>query len=1121
VITIRNGTGSAEEGVWYKDAVIYEVHVKAFYDSNDDGIGDFQGLTSSIDYIQDLGATAIWLLPFYPSPMKDDGYDISDFTDVHPDYGSLDDFKAFLKEAHRRGIRVIIELVLNHTSDQHPWFQRARRAPTGSAWREFYVWSDTPDRYKDARIIFQDFENSNWAWDPAAKAYYWHRFYSHQPDLNYANPDVQKAMMDVTDFWLDLGVDGLRLDAVPYLYEREGTNCENLPETHAYLRNLRSHIDHKFKNRMLIAEANQWPEDIIEYFGKGDECHMAFNFPVMPRLFMAIRMEDQFPIVEIIQRTPTIPDICQWSLFLRNHDELSLEMVTDEERDYMYRAYAEDPHARVNLGIRRRLAPLMGNDARKIELMNALLFSLPGTPIIYYGDEIGMGDNFYLGDRKGVRTPMQWSPEQNAGFSHTNPQKLYLPVIIDPQYHYGIVNVESQRKGSRSLLLSMKQLIAMRKRSKAISRGSIEFIKTKNQRVLAFVRRYQSEQALIIANLSRNIQCAEVGLSGFKGMFPVEFQGRTRFPIIDERDEKAYLFSLGPYGFYWFSLEPAVQGPVRPLVPVTSTPALRVKDSWKSAFEEEATIQLGASLAKSLPTCRWFGGKARTVQNVHVFEIIPVPKERPVAYFTLLNVEYGEGDSDSYTLPLSYRTEQFAKAQNAGLVPLEVDRKGELFFEEGQLYDALWNKDLEMALISTIANNGRLKGKVGEIAATGATAEDAKKYLQAATQEDLEIEVVTTEQSNTSIQCGNKLMFKVLRRIESGIHPELEIGRFLTERVPFKNTPRVLGSLDYRPLNGNPITLAILYEYVANQGDAWQYTLQELERYYKVISTSQLRMEPNDIPAGVSLLSLIEKDAPSQVVKLIGPYLDAAALLGRRTAELHIALAKDEVEPDFIPEEFSHFYQRSLYHEMLMMKDQSLQLLREHVSDLNGVVQEDARNVLGLEEQIERRYQPIRDHRLTGKRIRNHGDYHLGQVLYTGSDFVIIDFEGEPTRPLSERRLKRSALRDVAGMLRSFNYASFVALSDVMTDSNSQQTPELGRWARLWRTWVSTAYLRSYLTVAKNGVFLPQAHEEIEFLLNAYLLQKALYELAYELNNRPKWVRIPLQGILELLVRAS
>ena len=518
--------------LWYKDAIIYQVHVRAFSDSTGDGVGDFPGLTSKLDYLQDLGVTALWLLPFYPSPLKDDGYDIANYTNVHPSYGTLKDFKVFLREAHARQLRVITELVLNHTSDQHPWFQRARRAKPGSTARDFYVWSDTPEKYKEARIIFKDFETSNWTWDPVAKAYFWHRFYSHQPDLNFENPQVQRELLQTVSFWLRMGVDGMRLDAVPYLFEQEGTNCENLPETHAFLKELRRYVDEEFPGRMLLAEANQWPEDASAYFGDGDECHTAFHFPIMPRLFMAKHMEDRFPIVDILQQTPAIPANCQWVLFLRNHDELTLEMVTDEERDYMYRVYAHDPQARINLGIRRRLAPLLNNNRRTIELLHGLLFSLPGTPVIYYGDEIGMGDNIYLGDRDGVRTPMQWSADRNAGFSQANPQRLYLPVVIDPEYLYETVNVETQRNNPQSFWWWIKRLIAVRNQHPAFGRGSLELLLPDNAKVLAFIRQMDDDRILIVANLSRFSQYVELDLSAHEGAVPVELFGHTRFPAI-------------------------------------------------------------------------------------------------------------------------------------------------------------------------------------------------------------------------------------------------------------------------------------------------------------------------------------------------------------------------------------------------------------------------------------------------------------------------------------------------------------------------------------------------------------------------------------------------------------
>ena len=543
---------SASDPLWYRDAIIYELPVKSFYDANQDGIGDFAGLIEKLDYVEELGVTCVWLLPFFPSPLKDDGYDIADYRNVHPSYGSLDDFKQFLHAAHERGLEVVIELVVNHTSDQHEWFRRARAAAPDGPERKYYVWSDTDQKYRDARIIFLDSERSNWTWDATAQEYYWHRFFQHQPDLNYDNPAVLAEVEQVMDFWLELGVDGFRLDAVPYLVEREGTICENLPETHAILKAIRHYIDSKWPNRMLLAEANQWPADVRAYFGAGDECHMAYHFPLMPRLFMGVHLEDRTPIVDIMRQTPEIPDVCQWALFLRNHDELTLEMVTDEERDYMYLAYSADPQARLNLGIRRRLAPLMGNHRRRIELLNSLLFSFPGTPIIYYGDEIGMGDNTYLGDRNGVRTPMQWSGDRNAGFSRADPARLYSPIILDPVYGYQAVNVEAQERETSSLLHWMKNLIHLRRLFKAFSRGTLEFLDPVNRKVLAYIRRYEKDVILCVANLSRSVQPVQMDLAALAGSTPVEMLGYTDFPVIGR---EPYFLTLGPYDFYWFELQ--------------------------------------------------------------------------------------------------------------------------------------------------------------------------------------------------------------------------------------------------------------------------------------------------------------------------------------------------------------------------------------------------------------------------------------------------------------------------------------------------------------------------------------------------------------------------------------
>src|SRR3981189_574132 len=626
----------AVDALWYKDAVIYELHVKTFSDSNGDGIGDFRGLIDKLDYLQELGITAVWLLPFYPSPLRDDGYDIADYYDVNPNYGTLDDFRAFLDAAHKRGLRVITELIINHTSDQNPWFQKSRRASPGSPEREFYVWSDTPEKYSEARIIFKDFETSNWTWDPLAKAYYWHRFYSHQPDLNFDNPAVHEAVEKVCDYWLGMGVDGLRLGAVPYLYEREGTNCENLPETHAYLKKLRAHVDLKFPGRVLLAEANQWPEDAVAYFGSGDESQMSFHFPLMPRMFMSLQMEDRFPIIDILEQTPPIPENCQWAMFLRNHDELTLEMVTDEERDYMWRVYANDPTARINLGIRRRLAPLLANNRRKIELLNTLLFSMPGTPIIYYGDEIGMGDNFYLGDRNGCRTPMQWSPDRNAGFSRANPQQLYLPITIDPEYHYEAVNVENQQKNLSSLLWWTRRVIAMRKNFKAFSRGTLEFLNPDNPKVLAFLRRSENETIVVVANLSRFSQSAELDLSRFAGCVPMEVFSRNLFrPIRKTR----YVVTLGPHAYYWFALQAPIdtrRALKKHIVPTIKAPVqldVLLGNSQREQLERDV-------LPNHIQNSRWFGSKARSFRNLKVTEQLGFSADADGAQLWFIDVNY-------------------------------------------------------------------------------------------------------------------------------------------------------------------------------------------------------------------------------------------------------------------------------------------------------------------------------------------------------------------------------------------------------------------------------------------------------------------------------------------------
>ena len=1103
-----------DDPLWYKDAIVYELHIRAFSDSQGDGVGDFLGLTEKLDYLEDLGITALWLLPFYPSPLKDDGYDISDYTSIQPVYGNMHDFRTFMDEAHQRGLRVITELVVNHTSDQHPWFQRARRAAAGSRWRDFYAWSDTPEKYREARIIFKDTEYSNWTLDYVAKAYYWHRFYSHQPDLNYDNPAVRRAILRVIDFWLRLGVDGLRMDAVPYLYEREGTNCENLPETHAFLKELRKHIDGKFVNRMLLAEANQWPEDAAAYLGDGDEFHMAFHFPLMPRMFMAIRMEDRFPIIDILQQTLAIPENCQWAVFLRNHDELTLEMVTDEERDYMYRMYATDPAARLNLGIRRRLAPLLNNDRKKIELMNGLLFSLPGTPVIYYGDEIGMGDNFYLGDRNGVRTPMQWSPDRNAGFSNANSQKLYLPPIADPEYNYESINVENQQNNPDSLLWWMKRTIALRKRFKAFGRGSLEFLQPKNRKVLAFLRRYQDEVILVVANLSHAAQQTELDLAEFQGRVPVELFGRAEFaPITDGQ----YYFTLGPHAFYWFSLESerAETLRFRALSQETVVTLPTLAETEKKLFVKKNWFVLEAVLLDYIRGRRWFRGKARAPWALQMLDVIPIHSPEFAANLVLIRVEYTEGEPETYILPLtSAPAEQadqiMAEYPHAVVARLKAGKgDGD---NESLLYDALVNKNFCRFLIGAIGRRSHLKGKAGEVLASRTR---VFRDIRGPAEVSLEPVPVKVEQSNTSVIYGARLILKLLRRLEEGINPELEIGRFLTEKTAFPHISQVAGALEYHRKKGEIITLATLQSFVPNEGDAWQYTLDFLNRYFEyVLAHPAVQVPP--IPEK-HLLSLL-KESPALAQETIGPYLVSAQLLGKRTAELHVALASAPDDPDFAPEPFSLVYQNSLCHAMRSFATQTLQLLRERLKELPEDLRENAQQVLDSDKSIMKRFELIRNRKISAARIRCHGDYHLGQVLHTGKDFVIIDFEGEPARSLSERRIKRSPLRDVAGMIRSFHYAAHSALLHQSSLAlRPEDLPALEHWAQFWYVWVSSSFLMSYLNGVEQAQLLPEDPEQLRILLDAYLLEKAVYEIGYELNNRPDWLKVTLQGILQLL----
>jgi maltose alpha-D-glucosyltransferase / alpha-amylase len=1096
---------------WYKDAIVYELRVGAFQDSDGDGIGDFRGLTERLDYLQDLGVTALWLLPFYPSPLRDDGYDIADYENVHPDCGTLDDFKLFLREAHRRGLRVITELVINHTSDRHPWFQRARRSPAGSKFRDFYVWSDSPERYPDARVIFKDFEPSNWSWDPVARAYYWHRFYAHQPDLNFDNPEVRRGVFRILDFWLGMGVDGLRLDAIPYLFEREGTNCENLSETHGFLKELRRHVDRRYRDRMLLAEANQWPEDAVAYFGAGDECHMSFHFPVMPRLFMALHMEDRFPVIDILTQTPPIPDTCQWALFLRNHDELTLEMVTDEERDYMYRVYAHDLRARINLGIRRRLAPLLGNHRRRMELMYALLLSLPGTPVLYYGDEIGMGDNIYLGDRNGVRTPMQWSGDRNAGFSRANPQRLYLPVTIDPEYHYESVNVEAQQANSHSLLRWLKRVIALRRQHKAFGRGTIEVLTPRNSKVLAFIRHHDGESILVVANLSRFVEYVELDLSRFKGMTPVELFGQHPFPRIGD---VPYLLTLGPHSFYWFAIAP-VERPDARAVPAGGPPTLKIRDEWDRLLRGDARPMLEGALARTLPAQRWFGGKAVAIKGTAVVDAVPIPLRDDVAWLALLRVDPARGDPSLYAVPLRFLAGDPAalvRRDRPHAIMAEIDSAGG---ESGVLVDAFEDPAFAAALLDAIARRRQWSGAGGTLVATPTK---AFRALRGPADEPLPPVALRTDQSNSSLRFGGRLMLKLFRRLAEGPNPELEIGCFLTDRRRFAHVPPVAGTIQYRVPRREPVSVAVLQGYVPNEGDAWGWTLDQVDQLLERVAGRAEPAENVPIPHG-PLMTLIDQEPGTLVADLVGSYLETARLLGRRIAELHRALAADADDPTFAPEPIGSHYQRALYQSMRNLTARVFGLLRERIDTLPPEVSADAARLARLDTPLLDACRRIVGERLGGRRIRVHGDLHLAQVLRTGSDFVVIDFEGEPARPLAERRLKRTPLRDAAGMIRSFDYAAHAALLAYVRRGAAPpaDVPRLRAWACFWRQWVSSAFLRAYLQTMAGSDLLPAGRREQELLLRFMLLEKSVYELGYELETRPAWVSVPIAGLLELL----
>jgi maltose alpha-D-glucosyltransferase/alpha-amylase len=1211
---------SATDPLWYKDAIIYELHVRAFADSNNDGIGDFPGLLTKLDYLKDLGVTCIWLLPFFPSPLRDDGYDISNYTDVNPSYGTLNDFKAFLDAAHQRGMQVMIELVINHTSDQHPWFKAAQLAPSGSPERDRYVWSGSDEKYKDARIIFTDTEKSNWTWDETAKAFYWHRFFSHQPDLNFDNPLVMEDVLNAMRFWLDMGVDALRIDAIPYLCERDGTSSENLPETHTVVKTLRAAIDADYANRLILAEANQWPADVRPYFGDGDECHMAFHFPLMPRIYMALRQEDRQPITDIMAQTPPIPDNCQWGLFLRNHDELTLEMVTDDERDYMYFAYSADPRMRINVGIRRRLAPLVDNNRRRIELLNSLLLSFPGTPILYYGDEIGMGDNIYLGDRNGVRTPMQWTSDRNAGFSKCDPARLYFPVVMDPIYGYQVVNVEAQLSDQSSLLHWTRNMIALRKLFQVFGRGTLTFLNPTNRKILAYLRELEQgdgfrETVLCVANLSRFAQPVTLDLSNYAGYQPVEMLGYVSFPEITR---EPYPLTIAPYSFLWLELQ--VIGPIDEIAPqlTVQAPEIHVAEesiaapvltnSWADFLAGAGNSILGPALREWLPRKRWFGAKTRAIESVLLrswVELLPNPdgftnagdlEAAPIPpALCFFDVHYFEGSPDVYQIPL-------AISGGAALEDIAENRPDSIIVRLNSaagpviVHDALVREDFHCELLGLIAANATLpvshgfksspvsdaaletsadagsdkpvevsvalspaplSAQPGEAAApprkdapaahaTGVRrlqprespsagdsvpegerldARASTNFTPALATQHLASSVGSAEQSNTSILFGRQLFLKLYRRLQPEENPDVEMSRFLTEVAHFTRIPPFLGEIYISSGGAGKKTVAMLQGLVENDGDGWKWFLDALTNWLPGAAS-------HSAPALSPVSGWLSEPAP--VPKPLAPVqatLDAATLLGKRTAELHLALASIASLPAFAPEPLTR---EDLARDAQRIESQiksSIDALKLRLPKLDDLASDRAGLLLSRRGELIQRARSIASVASAGLRIRIHGDYHLGQTLHIPAsvsgagepespvgDFILLDFEGEPARPIEERRWKQSPLKDVVGMLRSFSYAAFSAIDRVAGDGNqpAANAAALAAWAQIWQNTASAAFLSAYRqSVAANKSLLPPPRDA-QILLDAYLLEKALYELLYELDNRPAWVHIPINSILTL-----
>ncbi|MEL7375573.1 MAG: maltose alpha-D-glucosyltransferase [Bacteroidota bacterium] len=1081
--------------LWFKDAIIYELNIKGFFDANNDGIGDFDGLCQQLDYIEELGVTAIWILPFYPSPLRDDGYDIADYYTISSAYGKLEDFKRFLDEAHARNLQVITELVINHTSDQHPWFQRARKAPKDSPERNFYVWSDNDDKYPDVRIIFTDTETSNWTWDPVAQQYYWHRFFSHQPDLNYDNPQVQEEIFKILDYWMDMGIDGFRLDAIPYLFEREGTNGENLPETHEFLKKLRRHVDEKYDNVLFLAEANMWPEDSASYFGDGDECHMNYHFPLMPRMYMSIKMEDRHPITDIFDQTPEIPENCQWATFLRNHDELTLEMVTDEERDFMYKVYASDKTARINLGIRRRLAPLMDNDRNKIELLNVLLMSLPGTPVIYYGDEIGMGDNYYLGDRDGVRTPMQWNNNENAGFSAANPHSLYLPVIRDTEYSYRWINVRRQQSNPNSLLNWTRRLLAKRKEFQVFGRGNIKFLQPENSRVLAFVREYEDETVVVIINLSRHPQSVKLDLCDFQGRQVREVFGRNYFPEIGKDD---YPITIGAYGYYWLQVEPAGPSPsdIRKLHKVE----LSAEDASQLFNKSNLRAMERSLLPNYLKSVSWFGPASEQLEQVTIEDYRMQPYGERHFGWVLLSVRYQEKLPELIQLPIAihhYRedTDYGHDEQYIGRIDLGS--------QQGILMDALYDDAFLRFLMSGLQEFSQVPGF---------QLEKAEAFRQMSDQ-DLQIEHPGPEYM---LLRSRDLRVKYLRRLDPhGNVPDVEIKNLLNQRG-YGSAPTIVmeQTFEYKKQH---LSLVVFEQREAIEDNAWNYIINQFRNLANDLLNYRGEAS-TEHPEDVALTdAMVFRDMPELIQELLNsPFVVRIAEIGRGIAALHLLFAEVDQE-DFGVEQLSLHYQRSLFAGLKGQVRATFQLLQKRADSLGESHSQLVNDLLDRRPEVEEKLKRVFAHKIESDKVRLHGDLTLEQIDLKGEGFVIRNFDGDPDSSYSQRRLRRSPAKDLANLIRSFNYAAGLIL-DEFSHEPERRYNYLSEWLDTACQCLSAEMLTAYRkAIPENSRLLPGDENDLNVLLDTFLIEKTMQEIRYDLNARPGQAHIPLMGLKKLL----